>query len=250
MVLGGGGGAILTSSSRPRPSPGSRRDWPPRRSPARLRPGRAARPPRRPAAQLSGEPGQASRPAPPSATPRSRVLAFAAGVLVFLELVLRDGLVYVVTALAPLSFAAMTLPAARSAAREVLKVVVATAFSKPAVFVALRVGLDLVYQADPSDDRLNSAPGASTSPACPSSPWPRSCRSWSGNSSPWPRATSWPRRPSHLIRVSSDPGHQCGGCGPAYSPLVLVLVPVLAMSSVGKVTDLVGSLRGGPSCVI
>ncbi len=71
------------------------------------------------------------------------LLAFAVAVTVFVELVVRNVLVTVVVALAPLSFAAMVWPAARPAARRVAELTAAAILAKPAIFVALRVGLDL-----------------------------------------------------------------------------------------------------------
>ncbi|WP_131831072.1 hypothetical protein [Frankia sp. CcI49] len=71
-------------------------------------------------------------------------LTFMTTVLVFLELLVRNALALIVTALAPLSFAAMTMRPARSAAGQVVKISVAVAFSKPAVFIALRVGTDFL----------------------------------------------------------------------------------------------------------
>ncbi|EFC79901.1 hypothetical protein [Parafrankia sp. EUN1f] len=71
-------------------------------------------------------------------------LTFMTTVLVFLELLVRNALALIVTALAPLSFAAMTMRPARSAAGQVVKISVAVAFSKPAIFIALRVGTDFL----------------------------------------------------------------------------------------------------------
>jgi hypothetical protein len=71
------------------------------------------------------------------------VLAFAALILVYLELVVRDVLIYLVVGLASLSYAAMVWPAARGAARKAAELAAAAILAKPAIFLALRIGLDL-----------------------------------------------------------------------------------------------------------
>jgi hypothetical protein len=71
------------------------------------------------------------------------VLAFAALVLVYLELVVRDVLIYLVVGLASLSYTAFVWPAARGAARKAAEFVAAAILAKPAIFLALRIGLDL-----------------------------------------------------------------------------------------------------------
>jgi hypothetical protein len=71
------------------------------------------------------------------------VLAFAALVLVHLELVVRDVPIYLVVGLAPLSYAAFVWPAARGAGRKTAEFVGAAILAKPAIFLALRIGLDL-----------------------------------------------------------------------------------------------------------
>jgi hypothetical protein len=71
------------------------------------------------------------------------VAAFAALVLVYLEMVVRDVLIYLVVGLAPLSYAAFVWPAARGAARKVAEFAAAAILAKPAIFLALRIGLDL-----------------------------------------------------------------------------------------------------------
>jgi hypothetical protein len=70
-------------------------------------------------------------------------LVFLLIVLIYLELVVRNALTYVTVALAPLSFAAMTIPAAKTAGRKVVELTVAIVLIKPGVFIALRVGIDL-----------------------------------------------------------------------------------------------------------
>ncbi|MBE3200210.1 MULTISPECIES: hypothetical protein [Parafrankia] len=71
------------------------------------------------------------------------VIVYLGIALIYLELVVRNSLIYVVVALAPLSFMAMTMPAAKAAARKSVELVVAVILIKPGVFVALRVGFDL-----------------------------------------------------------------------------------------------------------
>jgi hypothetical protein len=74
------------------------------------------------------------------------LVVYAAILLVYVELVVRSVLVYLTVALAALSFAAIVWPAARGAARKVVEFVAAAILAKPAIFVALRVGLDLAAQ--------------------------------------------------------------------------------------------------------
>jgi len=72
------------------------------------------------------------------------VVAFTAAVLVFAELLVRTVLVHLLVALAPISFAGIVWPAARPAARKVVEFAAAGVLAKPAIYVALKVGLDLV----------------------------------------------------------------------------------------------------------
>src|SRR6266536_3010922 len=72
------------------------------------------------------------------------VVAFVAAVLVFVELLVRNVLVHLLVTLAPLSFAGIVWPAARPAARKVAELTVAGVLAKPAIYVALKVGLDLI----------------------------------------------------------------------------------------------------------
>ena len=71
-------------------------------------------------------------------------VAFVALALVYLELVVRDVLIHLAVGLVPLSYAAFVWPAARGAARKVAEFVAAGVLAKPAIFLALRIGLDLV----------------------------------------------------------------------------------------------------------
>ncbi|MBL7498722.1 hypothetical protein I6A84_04570 [Frankia sp. CNm7] len=79
------------------------------------------------------------------------VLAFLGGVLLYMELVVRDALILIVVALAPGSFAASVVPAARPAAGQVLRLITAAVLAKPAIYVALRIGIDQVAQHDDAD---------------------------------------------------------------------------------------------------
>jgi hypothetical protein len=71
------------------------------------------------------------------------LFAFLGAVLIFAELVVRNALVLVTVALAPLSFAAMVWTAARSAARKVAELLAGIILSKLAIWVALLVGIQL-----------------------------------------------------------------------------------------------------------
>jgi len=79
------------------------------------------------------------------------LVAFGGGVLVMMELIVRDGLVPVAVALAPLSFAASVVPAARETAGEAVKLTMAAVLAKPAMFVALRIGIDELHDKQPGD---------------------------------------------------------------------------------------------------
>ncbi|WP_157472395.1 aminoglycoside adenyltransferase [Frankia sp. EAN1pec] len=74
-----------------------------------------------------------------------RIFVYLGVALIYLELVVRNGLIYMVVALAPLSFMAITMSGAKLAARKAVEMVVAIILIKPAVFVELRVGLDLAH---------------------------------------------------------------------------------------------------------
>ncbi|OHV64167.1 hypothetical protein [Pseudofrankia sp. BMG5.36] len=79
------------------------------------------------------------------------LVVFVGGVLLYMELIVRDSLVLIVVALAPLSLAASVLPAARAAAGQVTRMVVAAVLAKPAIFVALRIGIDQLNEGPNSD---------------------------------------------------------------------------------------------------
>jgi hypothetical protein len=72
-----------------------------------------------------------------------QIFAWLGGLVIYLELVVRDALVLITVALAPLSFAAMVWPAARGAARRMAELLAAIILSKLAIWVALLVGIDL-----------------------------------------------------------------------------------------------------------
>ncbi len=72
-----------------------------------------------------------------------QIFAWLGGLVIYLELVVRDALVLITVALAPLSFAAMVWPAARGAARRIAELLAAIILSKLAIWVALLVGIDL-----------------------------------------------------------------------------------------------------------
>lgn len=74
-----------------------------------------------------------------------RIFVYLGVALIYLELVVRNSLIYMVVALAPFSFMAITMPGAKLAARKAIEMVVAIILIKPAVFVELRVGLDLAH---------------------------------------------------------------------------------------------------------
>ena len=73
----------------------------------------------------------------------TEIFVWLGGLLIYAELVVRDALVLVAVALAPLSFAAMVWPAARHMARKVAELLAAVILSKLAIWIALLVGIDL-----------------------------------------------------------------------------------------------------------
>jgi len=72
------------------------------------------------------------------------LLAFLAALLIYLELLVHVVMVRLIEALAPLSFAPLVWAPARPAARKVAELAVAAVLSRPAILIALRVGLDLM----------------------------------------------------------------------------------------------------------
>jgi len=70
-------------------------------------------------------------------------LGLVAALAVYFELVVRSDLVYIATALAPLSFAAMTVPSMRASSAQAFRLILAAVMSKPAVYLALRIGADM-----------------------------------------------------------------------------------------------------------
>ncbi len=69
------------------------------------------------------------------------IVAVVAALLVWIELLVRSALVYLLVALTPLAFAAMTWPAARGVLRKTIEVLVAIIVSKFVVCVAIAVGV-------------------------------------------------------------------------------------------------------------
>jgi hypothetical protein len=69
------------------------------------------------------------------------LVAAAAGLLLWIELIVRASLVYVLVALSPLSFAAIVWPATRSALRRTVELLMAVVFSKLVICIALAIGV-------------------------------------------------------------------------------------------------------------
>jgi len=69
------------------------------------------------------------------------LVAVVAGLFVWVELMVRSVLVYLLVALSPLSFAAMVWPAARSVLRRTVELLLAVIFSKLVVCIAMSVGV-------------------------------------------------------------------------------------------------------------
>lgn len=71
--------------------------------------------------------------------------AVVAGLLLWIELLVRAALVYLLVALSPLCFAAMVWPAARTAGRRLVELLVAVVVSKLAIAIALAVGVAALH---------------------------------------------------------------------------------------------------------
>ena len=69
------------------------------------------------------------------------LVAVAAGLLLWIELVVRSSLVYILVAVSPLAFAASLWPAARSFLRRLLELLLAVVLSKLVISIALAVGV-------------------------------------------------------------------------------------------------------------
>lgn len=69
------------------------------------------------------------------------LVAVTAGLVVWIELMIRSVLVYILVALSPLSFAAMVWPAARGVLRRTIELLVAVILSKLVISIALAVGV-------------------------------------------------------------------------------------------------------------
>ena len=90
-------------------------------------------------------------PSPDAAGLLLTLVVFLGGVVLSLELIVRDTLVMVMVALAPLSFAASVVPAARPAAGQAARMIGAAVLAKPAMFLALRIGIDQLHASTQSD---------------------------------------------------------------------------------------------------
>lgn len=69
------------------------------------------------------------------------VVAIVAGLLLWIELIVRAALVYLLVAITPLAFAATLWPAARGALRKTFELLVATVLSKLVICIAVSVGV-------------------------------------------------------------------------------------------------------------
>lgn len=69
------------------------------------------------------------------------LVAVVAGLLVWVELMVRSVLVYILVALSPLSFAAMVWPAARGVLRRTVELLLAVILSKLVICIAISVGV-------------------------------------------------------------------------------------------------------------
>ena len=89
-------------------------------------------------------------------------VAVIAGLLLWIELMVRSVLVYVIVALSPLSFAAMVWPSTRSTVRRTIELLVSVVVSKLVVCVAISVGVAALAGASsgpPNDPGLAASMG-------------------------------------------------------------------------------------------
>ncbi|MEZ5265233.1 MAG: hypothetical protein R2755_26435 [Acidimicrobiales bacterium] len=94
------------------------------------------------------------------------LVAVIAALFVWLELMVRSVLIYVIVAISPLSFAAMTWPATRGVLRRTVELLSAIIVSKLVICIALRVGVAALagptttLQLEPGSDPTAAATGA------------------------------------------------------------------------------------------
>jgi hypothetical protein len=79
------------------------------------------------------------------------LVAVIAGLLLWVELILRSVLVYILVALSPLSFAAMVWPSARGVLRRTIELLLAVIFSKLVVCITISVGVAALASAGNAD---------------------------------------------------------------------------------------------------
>lgn len=91
------------------------------------------------------------------------IVAVLAALLVWIELMVRAALVYLLVAIAPLAFAAMTWPAAKGVLRRTVEVLIAVILSKFVICVAIAIGVAALGGAG------TTAPGTGTGTAAASS---------------------------------------------------------------------------------
>jgi len=86
------------------------------------------------------------------------LVAVIAGLLVWIELMVRSVLVYILVALSPLSFAAMVWPSARGLLRRTIELLLAVILSKLVICIAISVGVAALAGAGTAAPRGSSAP--------------------------------------------------------------------------------------------
>lgn len=98
------------------------------------------------------------------------LVALLGGLLIFVELVIRSALIYLLVAMVPLAFAALAWPATRGVLRRTIEMLVAVIFSKVIIALALSIGgaalagvgapgdgaPDVEVPAEPGDDEVAS----------------------------------------------------------------------------------------------
>lgn len=91
------------------------------------------------------------------------LVAVFAGLLLWIELIVRSALVYLLVAISPLGFAATLWPAARGVLRRTIELLLATILSKLAICIALAVGVAALSGAGSSGNGQSAASGAGAS---------------------------------------------------------------------------------------
>ncbi|MGH8777280.1 MAG: hypothetical protein ACRDWI_19815 [Jiangellaceae bacterium] len=156
-----------------------------------------------------------------------------AGLVIFIELVIRSALIYLVVGLCPLAFAALLWPATRGVLRKTLELLCALIVSKVVITLALAIGAAALGGAgsapaaapELAPPTAEAARSPKVSPTRPPSPPRLACSSRAWRPSRWPAsARSCSSASSRSPRPPSPPG-SAGRAGPRGAERVVDEVP-------------------------